>query len=265
MRAYCHFAIGFTAIAVQLLGYDATEDHLLGCLVREKPAGISHIDWVLGIRQTIPPCISVRYSGLFRDMPPGNETTVLPVVLLGLIDNCSSPYPKLAMNGTSLLSMLLSRRPAAVISLLDPIQLSGALYKYLKTIFRLVSNAECIVEERFGIAAFINALPTLYLLSENPVTSKHLHNLPASVATIAINIVHSISGSPAAGCPNDLKRLPELWTARVDIRPILVSGIAAEVMTARPMTYAVAGAIEVRWSWHMSPRSGIRVSPECMV
>jgi hypothetical protein len=86
--------------------------------------------------------------------------------LVGLIDNCSQCYPKCAQNAVTLLSLVVSNRPSRCLSQLDPEFILPAMKNFFRTIFPRVSNAQCIVEEYFGITQILNAIPLLYYLGD---------------------------------------------------------------------------------------------------
>lgn len=248
---YLHNAVGFLAIAHELLSHSGAERHLLGIMVPEKPAGLSYVQWLMSRRCTTPGPMSASYKGLFAQMPPGNEPQFLVVTLLGIIDNAANAAPKAAMFGMSLLSLLLARDPASVFGSLDLDILLETLFKYLSVVYGLVANSQCLVEERWGIVALINALPTLYLLTELPslaIKVQAASNLPVSLATTIINVVHSAAlldkGELNDAAPDPAAR-PTLASGRIHVEAALGGGACGDLMTQSPMSFAAAAGFEV--------------------
>ena len=120
-----------------------------------------------------------RLAGLLlEEAPPGQATQAwllaqigiqrghaIPL-LVGLVDNCYMAFPKVAHLAASLLSILTARRPAAALCTLDPLMLTRALVDYLGEVATRVSNANCRVEEHFGVIQLLNVAPLLYYLGD---------------------------------------------------------------------------------------------------
>lgn len=208
---------------------------------------------------------SILVRLVVKEPPPGvapmnfllqnsHDMTSFPLgLLVGVLDNCSAPFPKAAHLAAAALSILVTRRPSVALSLLDPESLAEAIFKYCgESIFHLVNNSECPVEEYFGVIAFINVLPLLYFLGDWKEAQRVLpkHQLPAMITTTAVNILFSAADDDAWDSPPDVDQLPELGGANVWVRPLFQStDISSTVLDERPMSFAVAGAIEVLGRW----------------
>jgi hypothetical protein len=198
---------------------------------------------------------------------------VLPV-LVGLIDNCSNAFPKAGQLAAGVLSLILCRRPAVALATLDPSQFVTSAAQYLEKVFMLVHNSECAVEQYFGVAAFLNILPALYHLGNWTAQHGRLQRgLVAQLTTIVVNICHSaVDALPVDGqeqgynafedrAPN-LEDFPELLPAKILMEPLLYRDgdttaqtnavdkkWRARVLKQRPMSFAVAGGLEILAWW----------------
>jgi hypothetical protein len=221
---------------------------------------------------------------------------------VALLDNCSVTMPKVAHLTVSAMSLVVCRRPAAALSVLDGEALAESMFWYLASLHHLLCNSKCKIEECFGMSALNNVLPLLYHLSDWPQSSAYLvkWHLPAGLASLMTNVIHSAtrdygrsSSSSSSHVwltndhppetrdygrnssrssshvwmkkdhPPDLEQFPEIInTTRFGIAPIFennehdyVGGASSStwrltLLQERPMSFAVAGAIEVlgRWS-----------------
>ena len=151
-------------------------DALLDCLAPEAPKGAeSHQAWVH----------EQMFAGKFQ--PTAS--------LLGMIDHCQGPLPKVANAAASLLGMVLSLRPTAVMSALDPEPLSRMLYCSLNAIFGRIKHTTCLVEQTFGVSELVNVIPLLYHLGDWAHSNVALprHGLPASIGSLSINMLHQVN------------------------------------------------------------------------
>lgn len=148
MHALVHSATLIMSLLIGFLGWPTAvgQETLLNLMVPEAPAGIKTQDYVMQ-------CLT--------------QGIQCPIVsLLGLVDNCTVPFPKVAHLAVSLLSLAVSRRPAAVLCLLDPDPTCKSLYNYLMPVFQRVNEIPCMVEERFGTVQLLNSIPLLYHLGD---------------------------------------------------------------------------------------------------
>lgn len=106
--------------------------------------------------------------------------------------------PKLATKAMALLSLLVSRRPAAALSLLDPYAVEKAMFDSLRGIFYRTATAPCFVENRYGLAQLIDAVPLLYHMADwRPAARgarRRLDELPAAIASLVVNLLHKVMG-----------------------------------------------------------------------
>lgn len=172
--------------------------------------------------------------------------------LFGLLDNASTAFPKAAMYAAACLSLAVSRRPSQAFALLDPEAMAPAVVKYLNHPFHLVHDSQCIVEQSYGLAAFINVLPLLYCFGDwqNIHQPMLQSSLVGALTTTALNILHSIhQGNEANDVRTDSKfnldDLPELNAAIIFIDPCIKSNVLRE----HPMSWAVVAALEVLAKW----------------
>ena len=115
-------------------------------MVEEAPAGVQTNEW------------------LMQQMAAGKP--LAPLVLLGVIDNCQSTLPTCAHLAVSLLSLMVTRHPAALMALMDAEPWAGAMHRYLGPVFDRIKLVPCIVEEVYGVGQLLNALPLLYHLGD---------------------------------------------------------------------------------------------------
>ena len=124
-------------------------------------------------------------SSLFPRIGLGREAS--PIHLFRLVSRCMP------------MSFALITQAAEVLGWLDPSPLSKALFSYFYEVSTLVCNPPCVVENWFGIADVLNALPLLY----------HLGNWPMAIASLAaqrvpgalcINMLHIGGRSSCQGC-----------------------------------------------------------------
>jgi hypothetical protein len=178
--------------------------------------------------------------------------------ILGLIDNCSQCNPKCAHMAATLLSLIVSNRPSRCLSQLDPEFVIPAMYNYIAPIFPRISNAECLVEEYYGITQILNVIPLLYYLGDWRESTVFLKrsSLPMIVATLAVNILHSSDidnrlENPRVDCPPNLNHFGELKGAIVFVSNLFgIEGSAH--MKAKPLTFTVVALVETlsRWKLH---------------
>ena len=214
------------------------EEKLLDLLVEEAPAGIKTKDW------------------LMQQMVQGK--VFAPHALLGVIDNCQATLPKCAHLAVSLLSLMVSRRPAALMATMDPEPWAKSMLRYLGDVFDRIKVVPCIVEEVYGVSQLVNCIPLLYHLGDWAEASVVLarHGLPASLATLCINMLHEVHAGRAQDKPLDMARFPELSGARCAVRG-LFGDSGATLLRNRPQTFAIAALIEVQGRWQ---RQGVEVS-----
>jgi len=227
-----HQTVKLLGILCNLLA-NPESNMLTQLIIREAPPGVS------------PPAFFLQNSSDVMGHPLG--------LLVGLLDNCASPFPKAAHLGAAALSLLVSRRPSVALSSLDPGPLTSSIFQYMwESIFHLINNSECRVEEYFGVVSFINLLPLLYFFGDwkEAHTVLPQHQLPSCITSIAINILHSAASDDAWDSPPDVDKFPELGNAKVWVRPLFESNeMAATVLRERPMSFVVAASIEVLGRW----------------
>lgn len=128
------------------------------------------------------------------------------------------------------------------------------------------------MEETYGIVALINLLPALYYFGPWQLAhgSRDFPTLVACFASIIINVCHSATRCDDGDewdAPIDLDAFPELTSAKVLIRPLLVSaegdsdnGTRSDteehnsdwrltVLRSRPMSFLVASGLEILGWW----------------
>eukprot|EP00978_Attheya_sp_CCMP212_P000150 scaffold285_cov58-Attheya_sp.AAC.3 len=238
IRTFLHRSILTLQVVCELLARELEQaDTLVRLLVVDVPAETTPMDW------TTAQCQS------------GNIELLSTNNLVGVLDNCSDCLPKASMLAAAALSLIVSRRPAVALSLLDPEPLAGALHKYFVSIFRLLSNSECKVEERFGLAAYINILPLLYFLSYWPKAHRVLpkHDLDSILSSLLLNILHSAyqrdTGEEVDG-PIDLDAFPELQSAKIYVEALFgENNFRRDMLQNRPMTFAIAATVEILGCW----------------
>ena len=183
--------------------------------------------------------------------------------LLGLVDNCSFAFPKLVHKSMGLMSLIICRYPARALGTLDEDEFVKILSKkYMSSIFHLIHNCACRVEERFGVVAFCNVLPALYHLGPCKLShrSQDFPMLIAGFASSIINVCHSATHPGAedlVDVPVDLDEFPELESAKILIEPLLVvddgddddAEWRVKILRERPMSFLVAAGLEILCWW----------------
>lgn len=213
----------------------------------------------------------------------GRQSDVPPITyLLGLLDNCSHAFPKVSQNAAGMLSLLICMDPASAFSCLDGKAFVVSTYKYFGEVFRLVHNSECMVEEYFGVVAFLNILPAVYHFGmwNEPKSSRTFNVFLASFASLLCNILYGATcgvrqyngDADAAGLdaitdePKDLREFPEMGSAKVFWESLLLvkdddddQSTSSNLNLPRewrikllhdsPRTFAVMAGIEVLGWW----------------
>lgn len=219
---------GKDASAAELEGVEL----LLDKLAIEAPAGVSPARFIIS------------------EVQAGRNPLI--VQLVGIVDNCHNAFPQCAHTAVALLSLIVARRPAASLCLLDPQPVIDSLYEYLGALSPRVMNAECIVEEHFGIIQLMNAAPLLYFLGDWKESLRVLSRtvLPSAVASIVCNIIHSATKSDAHRTDRspDLEELPEMVNARLLVAR-LFGEEHARLIQSRPMSAAAGLLIEILGRW----------------
>ena len=208
------------------------EERLLDLLVVEAPAGVKTHEWLQG------------------QMVAGR--VFAPQALIGVVDNCQAVLPKCAHLAVSLLSLMVSRRPAALMATMDAEPWVASMQRYLGDVFDRIKVVPCLVEEVYGVGQLLNAIPLLYHLGDWARASVVLarQGLPASIATLSINMLHEVHAGRSQDKPLDLMlaRLPEVAGARCAVGRLY--GDAGEaLLRQRPQTFAIAALIEVQGRW----------------
>ena len=80
------------------------QDRLLDLIAEEPPPEAP------SVQEWIGECVA---NGRMWSVPLG--------MVLGVVDNCCEPFPKAAFTAAALMSLAVSRRPAAALWLLDPV------------------------------------------------------------------------------------------------------------------------------------------------
>lgn len=219
------------------------EEKLLDLLVVEAPAGAGD-DWFLqqmSVSRSFAPC-----------------------ALLAAIDSCTAILPKCAHLAVSLLSLLVSRRPAAMMAQMDAEPWAAALYRYLQPVFDRIKVIPCKVEEVYGVSQLIAVIPLLYHLSDWARAKEILarHDLPMVMASFAVHMVWLVGDGQVEDRPLDEATFPELAAARCSIARVFGGGAGARLLQDRPVTFAFAAVIELlgRWQYRGVDVSRLRCS-----
>ena len=176
-------------------------------------------------------------------------------LLVGAVDNCTSVFPKCAHSAVMLLSLLVSQRPANLFFLLDPKPVVAMASGYLRHVSTRVMNAECIVEEKFGITELLNIIPLLYYLADwhEAVPFLERYQLAAGVASLAINIVHSCHRDPAQDCSirESVKQFPELHKAKIPLKGLYGADCqaTAAALESNPLSFTAGVFVEILARW----------------
>jgi hypothetical protein len=149
-------------------------------------------------------------SWIEQQLRAGKPQAVIP--LLGIIHQqtcCRVMFPKAAVGAAGLLSLITSHRPAVVFSTLQQQQQQQHLDAFIASVYAYLdqlclpllrvhhddatTSSSCLVQERFGLLAFFNILPTLYHLSSWKAVRRHARFDKIVVAFVAcmMHICHS--------------------------------------------------------------------------
>jgi hypothetical protein len=244
-----HSALLHLTLAVSLLNWrgGAGAALLLESLSEEAPAGVP-------TRRFVTDCIRTDQ---------GWRCALLPI--LGIVDNCCRTFPKAAHAAAALMSLIVTRRPAPSLCVLDPEPTCHALFLLLSDVFPRLSRSDCLVEMRFGLAHVLEMVPLLYHLGDwkeatarlDPLLSK----LPAGLASLCINVLHLISEEDGPHSLNSplapfLEEYPEALGATMRLHSSL-GGAAAPFLTSAPLNFAFAALLETLARWQ---RKDIRIS-----
>jgi len=219
----------------------------------------------------------VANTGPFSHDPLQNRGREVPPVslVLGLMDNCSHAFPKIAQNAAGMLSLLICTNPFATMSCLDGKAFVESVFNYLAGVFGLVHNSECLVEEYYGVVAFLNILPACYHFGmwNEAKSSPQFNIFVASFTSLILNITHGATSrvensenADEAGVdaitdpPKDLETLPELLSAKVFWESLLLAKDESsdqslprdwrvQLLHQRPRTFAVMASLEVLGWW----------------
>jgi hypothetical protein len=253
VSVHVHLTVVTLSIITSLLT-KSNADKLVLLLTRERP----------GSAITETQVVEQLHEGHVSKKP-----YVLPA-LVALIDNCSNAFPKAGQLAAGVVSLIICRRPAVALATLDADMFITSAAQYLDKVFMLVHNTQCSVEQYFGVVAFLNILPALYHLGNWTGQHERLQRgLVALLTTIFVNICHyaTVAGDGQEQddffdqAPN-FEELPELLPAKILMEPLLYRDgdmtpqasttdkkWRARVLKQRPMSFAVAGGLEILAWW----------------
>jgi hypothetical protein len=253
---HVHLTVVTLSIIANLLT-KSNADKLVLVLTRERP----------GYDATQTQVVEWLHEGHVSKKP-----CILPA-LVGLIDNCSNAFPKAGQLAAGVVSLIICRRPAVALNTLDGDMFITSAAQYLEKVFMLIHNTECSVEQNFGVVAFLNILPALYHLGNWTAQHERLQRgLVALLTTILVNICHNATIAEDGQEQDDffdqapnLEEFPELLQAKILMEPLLyrdgdttqdstIAGTTdkkwrARVLKQRPMSFAVAGGLEILAWW----------------
>jgi hypothetical protein len=249
---HVHLTVVTLSIIANLLT-KSNADNLVLMLTRERPGSVitetQVVEWL-------------------HEGHVSRKLFVLPA-LVALIDNCSNAFPKAGQLAAGVVSLIICRRPAVALATLDAEMLITSAAQYLGKAFMLVHNTECSVEQYFAVVAFLNILPALYHLGNWTAEHERLQrSFEALLMTIFVNICHTATGVVDGQEQDDfsdqapnLEELPELLPAKILMEPLLYrdgdmtqasttdNKWRARVLKQRPMSFAVAGGLEILAWW----------------
>lgn len=246
ISAAAHQAMTFMSLIVGLLNYPRKnsriihgQHQLLGVLVDGSSIVSSSPNDQAAAKETMPVCVMMR-----------------------LVDMCCTALPKCAHVAVSLLSIVISLRPASALQNLEPRSTAKIIMQYLDTVGRRI-DCPCMVESRFGVAQLLTLVPVLYHLGDWAESAVALHQaqLPMYVSTFVIRMLHVLDEGGAADSSPDLSLHPELLGCKVSIEDIF--GLNADFMRERPHTFAVTALVEVLGRWQYRGVEVSRVHTEC--
>jgi hypothetical protein len=180
--------------------------------------------------------------------------------LLGLLDNCSSRFPKATFLGAGVMSCIICRRPAQALVILDKDMVVKSLYRYGSYVFTVIKSSKCLVEYHFGLTAFFNIIPTLFfygLWNERMYPGDPQNSVIAVIASLVVNMCHNTSrhdGDPSDNGVELDKEFPELKSIQSILGNLLRLGESddqwkREFLENHPLSFAVAAGMEILGWW----------------
>ena len=228
------------ALGLLTYGVAAESDAFLDCFLEEPPAGVNPQDFLSSV---------MRRQEYWR----------VPVrLLLDAVARFRRPLPKLSGMALALLSVLVSRRPAAALLFTKPAEVERTMFEALEDIFRRVATTPCVVESRYGMGHLQDALPLLYHMCDYKQTvaqvKPRLDTLPAAVWSLTINLVHRLTGEDDPIAEKELNRplqdlcvrYPELHGSGTRLSRCF--GDCA-LLRDRPGSFTVGCLVEVLGRW----------------
>jgi hypothetical protein len=187
-----------------------------------------------------------------------NFDTGLTTALVGVFDNCAN-YPKLNHVTAALLSLICARRPSATLGDLSENLVVPSVLKYLRSTMNLVQNNDCVVDEYFGVCAFLNIVPLLYHFGSWEVShhDSSFSDVAAGICMVGTNICHWITppnGEDTSDSRPSLVKLPETDGARIFIERMITDEDdedstqgkwRKELLELYPKAFAVIAALEI--------------------
>lgn len=171
--------------------------------------------------------------------------------LVGVFDNCWC-YPKLCHISAGLLSLLVARRPVSSFNFMGEDRLLPSLFKYLVRVLELVAeNNRGLVEKHFGIVAFLNILPVLYMIGgwSRATKSNEFKRIVYSLAIIIQNICVPITsckgGNPEYDKAIDSEEFPDIISAKILIEPLERRTWRKDLLLKHPKSFAAIAGLEV--------------------
>ena len=207
-----------------------------------------------------------------REVPPITSA-------IGLVDNCSRAFPKIAQHAAGLLSILICTNPASAFSCLNGKMFVESVNKYFEEVWRL-NTSECLVEQYFGVTTYLNILPALFHFGmwNEAKSSRIFNHMIASFVSFTVNMsqyatsaipknddVDTASLDQIYDPPRDLDEFPEMISANVYWESLLLvkdemqdssspnrnlpRDWRVQLLHQRPRTFAVVAGIEVLGWW----------------
>ncbi len=189
-----------------------------------------------------------RFIYIDEKMKEGDPQGFLPC-LVANFDNLTC-FPKLCHVSGGLLSLIVARRPAASFDILGELMFHISITKYIQAFLPLICNNNCIVDEYFGIVAYLNILPLLYMMG----SWKAIRRLPEfnNIAKLLIHVIENVcyqitepNGDREHDARPDLEKLPETRSAQILIEPLERRTWRKELLTKHPLSFLVIAGIEV--------------------
>ena len=232
-----------TVIAELLRMYDS-DKVLYKIMLRQPPKGTELSDYLKS-------CISDR-----------NNYPHTVQLLIQVIAHCRRAAPKVAKRAVATLSLVMMPSPGNVLTMITtPEALILVIERYMAELGSRCCQAECIVEEQFGLKELMDFTPLLYVAGTWKECRPYFEGLALRLGIIAINVIHTAERDDGEyDVPPDTEVHPSLVNAILYVDGMFGTKFQ-KLLVKNPFSLGAALMTEVLASWQ---EQGISVTNEVM-